>query len=338
MRQVRFCHFGFLVIVMLAILYLFPGRMGDMPKSAISDIHAFYLRVARSKAAPRQVQEERRKRLEDLCTDSEYSFPGKSRNFTKIPNNEFRNLIVIDKLKVIYCFVPKVACTQWKRVLFVLNNNLGFHEPESINQDFVHNYFTRLQRKVNRDTVLNKLKDYKKFLFVRDPFVRLISAFRDKIARVNKVFYPYSFRMLKMYGNISHPPISAEKAEEEGVKPTFSHFVQYLLDTQTEKEIAFDDHWRQMYRLCHPCHIKYDFIGKLETLDEDTAYLLQLLNAEKYFEFPSKYPNQTTTSYVEQWFKIIPKPWREKLYQLYKPDFTLFGYPKPIYLFPDGEQ
>uniref|UniRef100_A0A4W3IEP8 Carbohydrate sulfotransferase n=1 Tax=Callorhinchus milii TaxID=7868 RepID=A0A4W3IEP8_CALMI len=315
-------------------------KLGDLTRNVISEIRAFYLRVAWPQITPRQVQEERRQRLEDLCADPEYSFPGKSRNFTKIPNKEFNNFIVIDKLKLIYCFVPKVACTQWKRVLYVLNENLEHQAPESLNRDFIHDFYKDPKSKKKNLTAIfsTELKDYKKFLFVRDPFVRLISAFRDKIESRDEIFYHFALIILKKYGNISLVPASPEKARQAGVKPTFTQFIEYLLDPQTENQFPFDDHWRQMYRLCHPCHIKYDFIGKLETLDEDTAYLLQLLNAEKRIKFPRKYPNQTTTSYVEQWFRIIPKPWREKLFQLYEPDFTLFGYPKPKQLFPDGEQ
>ena len=37
-----------------------------------------------------------------------------------------------------------------------------------------------------------------------------------------------------------------------------------------------DHHRRQYDKICHPCLVKYDFIGKLETLAEDGPSLLKM--------------------------------------------------------------
>lgn len=85
----------------------------------------------------------------------------------------------------------------------------------------------------------------------------------------------------------------------------------------------------QVYRLCHPCQIKYDFIGHLETLEEDTEHLLKLLKVDHLLRFPSGARNLTSTSWERDWFAQIPIETRKELYKLYEPDFELFGYTKP---------
>lgn len=101
------------------------------------------------------------------------------------------------------------------------------------------------------------MKHYTKFLFVRDPFVRLISAFRDKFQKRNNVVYQSTGRhILRKYANVSNPPKSVDEAFDSGLNVSFYNFIQFLVDPETEKDKPFESHWRQMYHLCHPCLIK----------------------------------------------------------------------------------
>ncbi|KAK2908636.1 hypothetical protein Q8A67_004473 [Cirrhinus molitorella] len=149
------------------------------------------------------------------------------------------------------------------------------------------NKFWKLFGRFSRPLMHHKLKNYTKFLFVRDPFVRLISAFRNKFALPNEDFYrQFGSVILQRYANISKPPDSAQEAFTAGIRLSFTHFIKYLLNPQTEQKKPFNEHWQQMYRLCHPCQIEYDFVGKLETLEEDTEHLLKILGMENQIRFP----------------------------------------------------
>ncbi|XP_019493144.1 PREDICTED: carbohydrate sulfotransferase 12 [Hipposideros armiger] len=294
-------------------------------------------------------QAERRSVLRDLCANASFVFPTKERSFDDIPNYELNHLIVDDRHGVIYCYVPKVACTNWKRVMIVLSESLldqgaPYRDPLDIPREYVHNSSTHLTfnkfwrryGRFSRHLMKVKLKKYTKFLFVRDPFVRLISAFRSKFELENEEFYrKFAVPMLRMYSNHSSLPASVREAFSAGLKVSFSNFIQYLLDPHTEKLAPFNEHWRQVHRLCHPCQIDYDFVGKLETLDQDAAQLLRLLKVDKLLHFPPSYRNRTASSWEEDWFAKIPLAWRRQLYKLYEADFVLFGYPKPENLLRD---
>ncbi|XP_070683896.1 carbohydrate sulfotransferase 12-like [Pempheris klunzingeri] len=292
-------------------------------------------------------QQERKQRIMDMCSGMDaVEFPGRTRAFEQIPNRELDHLIVDDTHQIIYCYVPKVACTNWKRVMVVLSQSLispssgkPYTDPEAVPSDVVHNSslhltfakFWRHYGSLSRHLMALKLQHYTKFLFVRDPFVRLISAFRNKFGRPNEDFYrQFGSVMLRRYSNVSGGlPETAAEAFAAGVKPTFQQFITYLLDPETERESVFNEHWRQVYRLCHPCQVKYDFIGRLETLETDAEHLLKLLRVDNLLRFPSGARNRTAASWERDWFKQIPMSMRRELYKLYEPDFELFGYPKP---------
>ncbi|XP_026506500.1 carbohydrate sulfotransferase 12 [Terrapene carolina triunguis] len=306
-------------------------------------------RAARVSLDQEKLQAERRRMLREFCANSSFAFPAKERSFDDIPNYELNHLIVDDRHGIIYCYVPKVACTNWKRVMIVLSESLldqgvPYRDPLDIPREHVHNSSTHLTfnkfwrryGKFSRHLMKIKLKKYTKFLFVRDPFVRLISAFRSKFELENEEFYRrFAIPMLKLYSNHTNLPTSVSEAFRAGLKVSFPDFIQYLLDPRTEKMAPFNEHWRQVYRLCHPCQIDYDFVGKLETLNEDAAHLLQLLKVDRLLHFPPSYRNRTASSWEEDWFAKIPLAWRQQLYKLYEADFVLFGYPKPENLLKD---
>uniref|UniRef100_A0A4W2HV46 Carbohydrate sulfotransferase n=2 Tax=Bos indicus x Bos taurus TaxID=30522 RepID=A0A4W2HV46_BOBOX len=305
--------------------------------------------AAQQSADPDARQAERRSVLRGFCANDSFVFPTKERSFDDIPNYELNHLIVDDRHGVIYCYVPKVACTNWKRVMIVLSQSLSdqgtpYRDPLDIPREYVHNSSTHLTfnkfwrryGKFSRHLMKIKLKKYTKFLFVRDPFVRLISAFRSKFELENEEFYQkFAVPMLKRYSNHTSLPASVSEAFSAGLRLSFATFIQYLLDPHTEQLAPFNEHWRQVHRLCHPCQIDYDFVGKLETLDQDAAQLLRLLKVDKLLQFPPSYRNRTASSWEEGWFAKIPLAWRQQLYKLYEADFVLFGYPKPENLLRD---
>ncbi|XP_030628277.1 carbohydrate sulfotransferase 12-like [Chanos chanos] len=285
----------------------------------------------------KQRQYARKKLIRDFCDRKDaLSVPGMNRTLDDIPNSELENLIVDDRHGIIYCYIPKVGCTEWKRIMIVLSESLKVNgvpvkNPLDISHDDTHKrtsvvFLNRFSKQVMKE----KLEKYKKFIFVRHPYVRLISAYRDKFVKENQEFYTrYGLHMLRKYGNNSRPPANVKVAHAAGILPSFSNFIQYVTDPETLKHGLFDEHWRQMYRLCHPCQINYDFIGKMETMEEDAAFLLHILHVDNIVKFPPSNINRTAESWVREWYANIPDEWKRKLSKIYERDFKLFGYSAP---------
>ncbi|XP_037532664.1 carbohydrate sulfotransferase 12-like [Nematolebias whitei] len=289
--------------------------------------------ISKEKKAGRlyQLQELRKQLIHEQCHGDAKTFLDGKHSFEDISDKELDNFIVDDNHGIIYCYIPKVACTNWKRVMIVLNQSEPYPDPLSIDPDSVHirNKFTLLNT-FSKMEIKVKLRHYTKFLFVRDPFIRLISAYRDKFLLNNSYFYEeYGRDILRFYDNQPDPPKTEEEAFKLGIRPSFYNFIQYLVDPQTEKKEPFEPHWRQMYRLCHPCLIEYDFIGHQETLKDDAQMLLKMLKLEDSIHFPPVYENTTTPDSVLSWFRTVSLEDRRRLYELYEQDFRLFGYRRP---------
>ncbi|XP_078792166.1 carbohydrate sulfotransferase 12-like isoform X2 [Oryzias latipes] len=255
-------------------------------------------------------------------------------NLNKIDLNNF---IVDDKHGIIYCYIPKVACTNWKRTLIALNHDEPYPDPKSFEHNWVHRFDRfKLLRQFPIPERKAKLKHYTKFLFVRDPFVRLISAYRDKMQKYDQYFYDGYVRViLQRFKNQRNLTVNYNVARKQGLQPSFYNFIQYILDPQTETYEPFEPHWRQMHRLCHPCLIEYDLVGHQESLQEDAQELLTMLKLENDVKFPPSYENMTSADSVMDWFQSVPVEDRRKLYRIYEKDFQLFGYRRPTELLDD---
>ena len=92
-----------------------------------------------------------------------------------------------------------------------------------------------------------------------------------------------------------------------------------------------DIHWMPFYDLIFPCRIRYDFIGKIEHLDEDAKYILRhgFSNLAANTHFPQSSRSMRTSSHgqsAKNVYDEISKDHIEKLKYLYRYDFEAFGY------------
>lgn len=225
----------------------------------------------------------------------------------------------------------QVACTNWKRVLMVLTSDGRLTNPLSIPANEAHvagNLHTLSEFSVPE--INHRLRNYLKFIFAREPFERLLSAYRNKFTR------SYNTAFHKRYGTkiISRYRLNPEPAAlEKGNDVTFNEFVQYLVDPRTQREDSFNEHWERMHSLCHPCLINYNVVGKYETLETDAQAVLSLAGVDGKLQFPtSGKSTRTDGNMAEHFFKQISPYHQKKLYKLYRMDFVLFNYSKPEYL------
>ncbi|XP_004036278.1 carbohydrate sulfotransferase 13 [Gorilla gorilla gorilla] len=244
---------------------------------------------------------------------------------------DLRHVLVDDAHGLLYCYVPKVACTNWKRVLLALSGQAR-GDPRAISAQEAHapgrlpSLADFSPAEINR-----RLRAYLAFLFVREPFERLASAYRNKLAR------PYSAAFQRRYGaRIVQRlrPRALPDARARGHDVRFAEFLAYLLDPRTRREEPFNEHWERAHALCHPCRLRYDVVGKFETLAEDAAFVLGLAGASDLsFPGPPR-PRGAAASrdLAARLFRDISPFYQRRLFDLYKMDFLLFNYSAPSYL------
>ena len=243
-----------------------------------------------------------------------------------------RNLIYSDIQGVVYCYIPKVACTNWKRMLQVFDGNI--QDPLEIsNKQEVHKLkYSHLNKLTRRDKEWRK-DVYYSFIFVRHPFERLLSTYR------NKFLDPYNARFQKIYGSkilkLYRQNLTSEQYKE-GKHVTFKEFIDFLISVYEGKGAKnFDEHWQVMHTLCTPCSIKYNYIGKMDTLLQDANQVLKDLGLYG----KAKFPVNATDKYkfdikglMRRYYSTLSTKSLGKLYEIYEDDFVSFGYKMPNYL------
>ncbi|XP_069626185.1 carbohydrate sulfotransferase 10 isoform X1 [Haliaeetus albicilla] len=275
------------------------------------------------------VHMERLELLRNVCRDAAL----RNLSHTAVSKFVLDRIFVCDKHKILFCQTPKVGNTQWKKVLIVLNGAFSSIEeiPENIVHDHEKNGLPRLSS-FSDSEIKKRLNLYFKFFIVRDPFERLISAFKDKFVH-NPRFEPW-------YRHEIAPGIIRKyrknRTETKGLQ--FEDFVRYLGDPNHRwLDVQFGDHiihWVTYVELCAPCEITYSVIGHHETLEDDAPYILKAAGIDHLVSYPTIPPGITVynKTKVERYFSGVSKRDIRRLYARFEGDFKLFGYREPDFL------
>merc|ERR1711971_1382315 len=174
---------------------------------------------------------------------------------------------------LVWCKVPKAGSSTWTYNFLKL---AGVNPKDKIHKVLRDHYPKQDSNKVMQDTF--------RFMVVRHPFERILSAYRDKLEDLERDIDARDGFYYTMYGKhivAEYRQQEAKNSTEEnlGREPTWREFVTYLLNTPVTK---FDEHWMPIWMLCSPCIVKYDVIAKMETFSEDTIadYFSQLTQSE----------------------------------------------------------
>ncbi|KAM4574553.1 carbohydrate sulfotransferase 14 [Fundulus diaphanus] len=231
-----------------------------------------------------------------------------------------QHILVNDEYRFLYCYVPKVACSNWKRVLKVLSGAL---ESVDVNIKMDHRSDLLFLSSLKPEEISYRLKHYFKFMFVREPMERLLSAYRNKFGEIESYQKKYGVEIVKRYRKGR-----AKEASLTGDDVTFGEFVRYLLDEDAEH---MNEHWMPVYNLCQPCAVSYHFIGSYEHLERDSDYVLQRIGAPPFVRFPERqtWYKPVTTETLHYYLCTLPQKLLRELLPKYILDFSLFAYPLP---------
>ena len=198
-------------------------------------------------------------------------------------NDQFSNvdlpLVVDEKNKLIYCEMPKVGSTNWKRVFMKLTNPAYANVPVSEisgGRKYDENGLKKLtdfpaaQRKEMLDT-------YFKFTMVRNPFERLLSGYRDK--GWNGFFPDKEIREgpEREYRLGANSTKIADFDTQD--KLGFNAFLDDLILKGPEIGVGGHfgvrtRHWTRYNDICHFCAVNYQMIAKVENVDDEADFIL----------------------------------------------------------------
>jgi len=224
-------------------------------------------------------------------------------------------LMHLQQWNLLYCWIHKAASTSWNKVFFKLAG-------EKIAEGNLHEAaaFFRPNENIDLSVLFQKSLT---FTFVRHPFERIVSAFRDKFESGNKGNYMYVTYAADILG-ISVPKSQLRHTLNQKDRPTFTQFVDYLLRTEIKD---YNDHWYPFWLQCHLCDQSFDVLGKFESIQEDTELIQQISGLkEKNISFPWANKKDTKSEVGLKYFKQLDLERTKQLYKIYKVDFEMFQY------------
>ena len=150
--------------------------------SIINWLQLFFLRLQNKKQTS-EVLTWRRQLLETRCR----SLGKRGRPLHNKQQEHFKNIFVDDRKKLMACLIPKVGCTNGRRVFLYLAGVINKSDVYSLDgkdvQFMLRRNISHLRSYSDRDRT-RILKDYTKLIIVRNPFERFVSGY------VNKLFHP----------------------------------------------------------------------------------------------------------------------------------------------------
>jgi hypothetical protein len=209
--------------------------------------------------------------------------------------------IVLHKYKAIYIVNAKVACTSIK---FFLNELLN-KQPVNVVEDIHHIHFPC----VSKDELNTTYSKYFKFAFVRNPWDRVVSCYKNKIVTdtnnntkpfVNGVFCSF----IKF--NCFNPTMS------------FEEFIECIC---TIPDNEADHHFKSQSNIItdHNNEVIPNFIGKLEKMQKDFDFVCNKIGVENTLNHHMKSDKQNYKEYYNDKTK-------QMISDRYKDDIDMFGY------------
>ena len=120
----------------------------------------------------------------------------------------------------------------------------------------------------NQTEIIYRLSNFFKFIVVRNPVDKLISAYNDRL-----VGDPAPYRKLVQHIIATYRPGADSKTIEAAKSVTFREFLLYYANA-FRSDITQEKHFLNTQRVCYPCQVEYDYIAKLETQAADARYII----------------------------------------------------------------
>jgi hypothetical protein len=215
------------------------------------------------------------------------SFPEYNVKFLEKPF--WRPILVDDEHKFVYVPISKNACTSIKNwyakikgdTEYSLDTSADFHSKQGAKY--------------------NKLftEDYFKFAIVRNPWERLLSA--------------YKFKFLKK----KDPPVPQLNKKINGNENKTISFEQFVKYVCSSTDLECDVHWKPQHIFFND--IKLDYLAKMETLESD----LKEISKNIGFEIKLEKLNSTKKTNLNDYYTPLLA---EKVAKRYSKDIKQFGY------------
>jgi hypothetical protein len=198
-----------------------------------------------------------------------------------------RRYYVFEDRRLAYISTAKVACTSIKSVMM---------QPYGVYEN-VHSAWPYIYRGQLKD----EHQDFFTFSFVRNPFDRLVSAYR------NKIFWPRHQR--EEFGDI-HSNIS---------------FSEFVAEVVKRPDCLINGHFQSQYpKLYQNGELLVDYLGRFENLTEDWLIIANRFDFDR--QLPHKMKSKNTKGTHKDYRAYYTEALVQLVYHRFRADVEAFGY------------
>ena len=246
-----------------------------------------------------------------------------------------QHMLMDDKSRTLFCFAPKVGCTNLK-LLFFINQGLINESELQVSRDEVDQ--GRLEAVMFKHSFMNRndaqrkhsLKNYFKFIMYRNPLERLVSGYRSKVQRYPLIgtmpdtpHYNWLREEVYKFKHAEEYEAWSEAGSKTEIQISFPDFIDYWLSNP--ESVRYDHHFRPIAELCHPCRTRFDFYGNFRRFEEDTAVLRLRLHAKDEYLRHNYYNSTTETSYLlSEYYEQLSEEQKRSVFHRFLPELDFF--------------
>ncbi len=230
------------------------------------------------------------------------------------------NFIYCKKSDIVFAYVPKVACTNWKCILRYLDGHANYLDAQ-LAHDRKRSGLAYLSTLASGSDLLAN-PYVPKLTCVRNPFTRILSAYLNKVkpfAIDNAAiewdpYFHMVFQEIDAFRKQHHPALPAV---------SFYCFLDWLKTSGAP--LTKNEHWIPQTEILGKGEVAFDYIGHFENLATDAPILLERMGCD--IPFPSQkavnFPSTRATELTGNYYSSIEV---EQVSQIYASDFSYLGY------------
>lgn len=187
----------------------------------------------------------------------------------------------------------QIGCTNLKRLMLYTGGHLPMNTLEwpwvedRIYLEPALSKASLLNKTLSLNEKIHRLKTYFKFMIVRNPLERLVSAYRNKIeAPVSynqREKFPEHIKvdiLLKYRDREFHEWQRIAKLKPFNISVTFPEYIRYFTEMDLKN---VNEHFKPSIDICHPCLATFNFYGNFRNISTDVASLIKRMGTEKRF-------------------------------------------------------
>ncbi|XP_042203109.1 carbohydrate sulfotransferase 10-like [Homarus americanus] len=245
----------------------------------------------------------------------------------------YNNLLFVNEYKMVWCPIFKAASTSWVKNLLLL---AGKKKVDSGVHPLSRKIYAQPTDPAERE---RHLKNSMKMMIVRHPLERILSAYRDKMLRVRNPKGKFETMQKKIARG--YVDLSTNTSATNLTQPTFTQFLLKVKDDIKKAWKSGDNkinmHWRPFWLTCAPCHLTYDVIAHVETLNMDQEFIIRELGLQDHllnlYTHASNFDVYNKTSEATRhYYSQVPLSLLKDIVNYYRYDFNLYGYsPDPYF-------